>query len=134
MRSVAQTACNANLSVSDFVCICRNVVFSGIGHIRHDAAIFINTSGNVFVTARIDNVEPHYASPLSALIADELCQMSAADLNALAEDYTYRTVGQSYRIIDLMMAHGLLHGSDEMNLLHNLDTQLRSKAVCVAVC
>ena len=39
-----------------------------------------------------------------------------------AKDYTYRTVGQSFRIIDLMMAHGLLHGSDEMNLLHSIDT------------
>lgn len=134
MRSAAQTAYNANLSVSDFVCICRNVVFPGIGYIRHDASIFVSACGNIFITVRIDNVEPHCASPLSALIADELCQMSAADLNALAENYTYRTVGQSFRIIDLMMAHGLLHGSDEMNLLHNLDAKLRSKAVCVAVC
>lgn len=134
MRSGVQTVSATNRSISDYVCICRNVAFSGISHIRHDASIFISSCGNIFITVRIDNVEPHCASPLSALIADELCQMSAADLNSLAEDYTYRTVGQSYRIIDLMMAHGLLHGSDEMKLLHSIDTHLHSMSVCVAVC
>lgn len=134
MRSGVQTANATNRFISDYVCICRNVAFSGIGHIRHDASIFISSCGNIFITVRIDNVEPHCASPLSALIADELCQMSAAGLNALAENYTYNTVGQSYRIIDLMMAHGLLHGSDETNLLHSIDAHLHSESVCVAVC
>ena len=59
-------------------------------------------------------------------IISELRSWNVDRLKALAEDYTWRTLGQAFRLIDIMAAHGHLTFSDDTVFSRNVDRQIKN--------
>lgn len=92
---------------SPLVCIGQDLSVEGeFGHIDI-ASLFLSPSGQIFfvLSGPISSSQAHSFSASARY-------WSFDDLEAIASEFTYRTIGQSYRIIDLMAQHGHLTFSD----------------------
>lgn len=59
-------------------------------------------------------------------IISELRSWDAERLEELAEDYTWSTLGQAFRIIDIMAAHGHLTFSDDAVFSRSVSRQMKN--------
>ena len=92
---------------SPLVCVGQDLSVEGeFGHIDI-ASLFLSPSGQVFFVLS----DPVSSSQVNSF-ATSVRSWSCDDLEAIASEFTYRTRGQSYRIIDLMAQHGHLTFSD----------------------
>lgn len=83
--------------------------------------IFVSPAGQITIILS-DHISEQQ---LSALLA-ELRSWGCEKLDSIASDYTYRTRGQAFRIIDLMAEHGHLNFSDDGELTKNINRCMQS--------
>lgn len=118
------------------VCIGREVpVGSGEtqGYIDN---LYVTPSGNVvIVETKLFRNQESRRTVVAQIIdyAKELQKWDAAKLDKVVEDYTYRTRGQAYRLIDLMAHHGYLSFSDEGAFVDRINTNLQKASFLLLI-
>ena len=108
-------------NISPLVCIGQQIsVIRGASEFNIEA-LFITPAARVTVILA-DRPQPN---ELKQIIL-ELRSWDAERLEELAEDYTWRTQGQAFRIIDIMAAHGYLTFSDDAVFSRSINRQMKN--------
>ena len=101
---------------SPLVCIGQDLSVEGEFGCIDIVGIFLSPSGQVLFVLS----SPLPISKINAF-SNLVRSWSFYDLEAIASEFTYKAVGQSYRIIDLMAQHGNLTFSDGPRLLVSIE-------------
>lgn len=107
-----------NVSLSaPLICIGQDL---SVGQINL-TGIFVSPVGQITIILS-DHISEQQ---LSALLA-ELQSWDCEKLDSIASDYTYRTRGQAFRIIDLMAERGHLNFSSDVELTKSINRCMQS--------
>lgn len=105
------------------VCIGQNLSLVQKSGQINLASVFISPNGQVaFVLS-----ERPTSQEIPSIVA-KLMSLGYDQLDSIASDYTHRTRGQAYRIIDTMAAHGHLTFSNSKDLISNTNQCMKKGA------
>lgn len=108
-------------NISPLVCISQQItVIRKAGEFNIEA-LFITPAAKVTVI-----LSGHPQPNELKQIISELRSWNVDRLKELAEDYTWRTLGLAFRLIDIMAAHGHLTFSDDTVFSRNVDRQIKN--------
>lgn len=107
---------------SSLVCIGRGVTLTSSDRSLFIQSAFVSPSGQVAFYLDI---------PAGQDEVDLLGTLGYDDLDSIAEDYTYQSYGQAYRIIDIMAACGKLSFSDGKELARSADSCMKDREFLV---
>jgi len=114
-------AAGSREDISPLVCIGQQITVIRESDEFNIEALFIPPAAKVTVILS----ERPQPDELRQIIL-ELRSWDAERLEELAENYTWRTQGQSFRIIDIMAAHGHLTFSDDAVFFRSVNRQMKN--------
>lgn len=108
-------------NIFPLVCISQQITVIRKASAFSIEALFITPAAKVAVVLS-NHPQPNELKQ----IVSELRSWDADRLAELAEDYTWSTLGQAFRIVDIMAAHGHLTFSDDAVFSRSVNRQMKN--------
>lgn len=125
-----------NGEYAPLICIGREVTV-GSGEMQGCIDnLYITPSGSIVVVeTKLFRNQESRRTVVAQIIdyAKELQKWDSSKLNAVVQNYTYRKLGQGFKIIDLMAKHGYLSLSDEARLNDRINRNLKSASFLLMI-